>query len=220
MNRFIQILKATLLLFSLMSLPNCKPIGGIFDDTKPPTDPSILINSDGSITSSLFVSLTLSAQTSFEMYITNTADCTSGGEWESYSTSKSWTLSQNNSTATVSAKFRDRSLNETSCYSDTIIHDDIILVWRPPLQRKLSLRLSPILWVKRLRLLYIVIRAAARRYLLRLHFLRVVILKPQPLCPLMPLPLFTPRQLTEFPIAPPAPRWDPIPMISPYRRSH
>ena len=126
MNRFIQILKATLLLFSLMSLPNCKPIGGIFDDTKPPTDPSILINSDGSITSSLFVSLTLSAQTSFEMYITNTADCTSGGEWESYSTSKSWTLSQNNSTATVSAKFRDRSLNETSCYSDTIIHDDII----------------------------------------------------------------------------------------------
>ena len=58
------------------------------------------------------------------MYITNTSGCTSGGSWEAYSSSKaSWTIAQTNATATVYVKFRDSLHNESSCESDTIIHD-------------------------------------------------------------------------------------------------
>ena len=57
------------------------------------------------------------------MYITNTAGCT-GGTYETYATSKSWTLSKINTTATVYVKFRDSAGIETTCINDTIIHDN------------------------------------------------------------------------------------------------
>ena len=58
-------------------------------------------------------------------YMTNTNGCGSGGAWETIAASKAWTLGQTNSTATVYVKYRDQAHNESSCVSDTIIHDDI-----------------------------------------------------------------------------------------------
>src|SRR5690606_11740237 len=48
----------------------------------------------------------------------------SGGSYEAFTSSKSWSLGQTNATATVYAKFKDTAGNESSCISDTIIHDD------------------------------------------------------------------------------------------------
>jgi hypothetical protein len=59
------------------------------------------------------------------MYITNTAGCASGGVYETYATSKaSWTLAIANATNTVYAKFKDAVGNESTCVSDTILHDN------------------------------------------------------------------------------------------------
>jgi hypothetical protein len=94
-------------------------------DTNPPTSPSVVINSNASHTSTTAANLTLSAGEASEMYVTTIDGCTSGGTWEPYVTSKSWTLAQTNAAATVFAKFKDLAGNETACVSDTIIHDDI-----------------------------------------------------------------------------------------------
>jgi hypothetical protein len=94
-------------------------------DTVSPSSPSLSINSGANYTSSTASTLTLSADGSpDQMYITNTAGCASGGSWEAYATSKSWTLGQTNSTTTVYAKFKDLAGNETACVNDTIIHDN------------------------------------------------------------------------------------------------
>ena len=76
-------------------------------------------------TNSATQSLTLAATDASEMYITNTAECTSGGTWETYATSKSWTLAQTNATAIVYAKYRSLSGLESSCISTQILHDNI-----------------------------------------------------------------------------------------------
>ena len=93
-------------------------------DTTPPAPPSVTINGGDSHTNLSSVNLNLGAADADEMYITNTAACASGGAWESYSPIKSsWALGQSNSTATVYVKYRDIALNESTCESDTIIHD-------------------------------------------------------------------------------------------------
>lgn len=97
-------------------------------DTASPTSTSISINAGAAYTNSTSAALTLSATDSnsgIQIYITNTAGCGSGGTYEAYSTSKSWTLAQTNSTATVYVKFKDSVSNESSCISDSIIHDSI-----------------------------------------------------------------------------------------------
>lgn len=83
----------------------------------------ILINNGDLTTQSLDVTLTFSASGINQMYVTNTSGCATGGSWESYATTKSWTLGQSNSLATVYVKFRDAALNETECYSDDITHE-------------------------------------------------------------------------------------------------
>jgi len=90
-------------------------------------EPSISINNKALYTKSTQVSLSLAGPNSpQEMYITNTANCTSGGTWEPYSDSKAnWTISQSNSTATVYVKYRNLDLIESTCVNDTIIHDNI-----------------------------------------------------------------------------------------------
>ncbi|NDE17649.1 hypothetical protein EBZ80_22255, partial [bacterium] len=96
-------------------------------DLDPPTGMSILVAGGAAYTTSTTVNLTLAATDASAMYITNTAGCGSGGSWETFSTSKAgWSLAQTNATATVYAKFRDDAGNETSCVSDTIIHDDVV----------------------------------------------------------------------------------------------
>ncbi|RYZ54399.1 MAG: hypothetical protein EOP07_16025, partial [Proteobacteria bacterium] len=109
------------------SLGNASPFissgASLLVDTSPPLATTLSIAAAAAITSTASNPLTLAATGADQMYITNTASCTSGGTWEAYATSKTWTLGQSNSTATVYAKFRDNAGNESSCLSDSIIHD-------------------------------------------------------------------------------------------------
>lgn len=92
-------------------------------DSMPPTENSMIINSNNPYTQLTTVTLTLNSTDASEMYITDTAGCESGGHWETFSTTKSWTLSQTNTTVSVYAKFRDVLENTSSCINDSIIHD-------------------------------------------------------------------------------------------------
>lgn len=97
-------------------------------DTTAPTSTSISINSGAGFTNSTSATLTLAAtdaNSGIQMYVTNTSGCSSGGSWESFNVSKSWTLGQTNVATTVYVKYRDSVNNESSCISDTIIHDNI-----------------------------------------------------------------------------------------------
>ncbi|QLY26452.1 hypothetical protein [Bdellovibrio sp. KM01] len=95
-------------------------------DTVVPTG-SVVINGGASTTTSLSTTLTLtSSDSGGEMYVTNTAGCASGGAWEAFATSKSWSLATADATNTVYSKFKDAAGNESSCYSDTIVHTSTI----------------------------------------------------------------------------------------------
>lgn len=97
----------------------------IIHDDIPPLSPSINIASSALYTSSVATSLSLGSSDASEMFISNVAGCGSGGSYESFATSKAWTLGQENETATVYVKFKDLAENETACISDTILHDNI-----------------------------------------------------------------------------------------------
>jgi len=58
------------------------------------------------------------------MFITNNPDCTSEGNWEPYTTTKTWQIAQTNNLATVYAKFRDAEKNESNCISRSVTHDN------------------------------------------------------------------------------------------------
>ena len=97
----------------------------IVHDSIPPTSGSLSISSGSSYTTSSTVTLSPSATGASEMYVTNTSGCLSGGSWETYSTTKTgWSLGQSNATATVFVRYRDEANNPTSCYNDTIVHDN------------------------------------------------------------------------------------------------
>lgn len=95
-------------------------------DRSPPTSPTLSIAGGAAYTTTSSVTLSISASGATQMYLTHTAGCTSGGTWETYAASKTgWILAQTNTTATVYVKFRDTALNESTCASDTIIHDNV-----------------------------------------------------------------------------------------------
>ncbi|MFK7872499.1 MAG: hypothetical protein AB8C84_04920, partial [Oligoflexales bacterium] len=97
----------------------------IIHDNIAPTSPSLTITG-GIATSNQSPNLILNAADASEMYITNTAGCSTDGAWETYATSKSsWNLGQTNTVATVYVKYRDSVGNESNCVSDTIVHDNI-----------------------------------------------------------------------------------------------
>ena len=79
-----------------------------------------MINSGATYTTSTNVTLTLSASGATEMCISNTTSCTA---WQSYATSRSWTLTSGDGTKKVYAKFRDAAGNTTGNYTDTITLD-------------------------------------------------------------------------------------------------
>jgi alpha-tubulin suppressor-like RCC1 family protein len=58
-----------------------------------------------------------------QMYLTETADCLSGGTWESYQVTKPWTFSGNDGVKTIYVKFRDQFNHQTLCESASIILD-------------------------------------------------------------------------------------------------
>jgi hypothetical protein len=92
-------------------------------DTTPPTG-SISINGGSTYTNSTSVTLTLSASDSdgvSQMCISNSSTCSS---WETYATSKTWTLTSGDGTKNVYVWFKDSAGNQnTSPYSDTITLD-------------------------------------------------------------------------------------------------
>ena len=88
-----------------------------------PSSPSISINSGAEYTNSKDVTLTLSAKDDpTEMLISENPNF-SGASWETYATSKAFSLSSGDGTKTVYAKFRDKWYAETDAVSDTIVLD-------------------------------------------------------------------------------------------------
>ncbi len=87
---------------------------------------SIYINNDDVYTNSSGVTLTIENNSADEMYITNTKDCASGGQWEPYSMSKPWSLGEANIRTKSYIKFREAgSTVESTCTWDSIIHDNL-----------------------------------------------------------------------------------------------
>ena len=92
-------------------------------DTAAPTSGSVSINSGASITNNTSVTLTLSATGASEMMISESSTF-EGGSYESYATSKSFTLSSGDGTKTIYVKYKDLAGNETTeTISDSITLD-------------------------------------------------------------------------------------------------
>lgn len=83
------------------------------------TDPMIVINGGAQYTATRQVNLTILATTAVQIWVSNNAQF-SEGNWESYKTSKSWTLPEGEGTKTVflKAKYSDGTISNVS--SDTI----------------------------------------------------------------------------------------------------
>lgn len=105
-------------------------VGGLLDlsitqDNTLPTG-TIIVNGDDAYTTSPVVNLALSATGSgngvADMRFRNNDG--NWSTWESYSTSKVWTLSAVNGLKTVETEYRDFAGNISSTYSDAIILDD------------------------------------------------------------------------------------------------
>ena len=93
-------------------------------DTAAPTSNSISIDADADYDNDGSVDLTLASTGAAEMRVSNASDC-STGSYEAYGTTKNaWALAQTNATAIVYVMFKDSAGNESTCISDTIIHDD------------------------------------------------------------------------------------------------
>ena len=92
--------------------------------TTAPTNRSIVINNGATYANTALVSLQIHAEDvlAMQMMLANDAGF-SGGVWESYATSKAWTLAAGDGTKTVYVKFRDALLNESAAVSDSIILD-------------------------------------------------------------------------------------------------
>ncbi|MCA9382202.1 hypothetical protein KC660_02225 [Candidatus Dojkabacteria bacterium] len=90
---------------------------------------SISINGGDAYTSSANVILTLSATDTgsgvSQMMISNSSSF-SGATWETYSTTKAWSLISGNGTKTVYVKYKDNDSNISSAYSDSIILDSTV----------------------------------------------------------------------------------------------
>lgn len=87
---------------------------------------SIFINNDEDYTNTSSVMLTIENNSANEMYVTNSKDCASGGQWEPYAPSKAWSLSESNVRTKAYVKFREVSGGpESICTWDSIIHDNI-----------------------------------------------------------------------------------------------
>jgi hypothetical protein len=85
-------------------------------DTIPPFGNTLVIN-DGIVPTTLTVELALTSSEATDVYITNTAGCTSGGEWIPFSPTISWILEPIGTTATVYVQFRDLAGNPSGCLS-------------------------------------------------------------------------------------------------------
>lgn len=96
-------------------------------DSTGPTG-AITVNSGAAATNNRATTLTLAGTDSLtsvtHMKISESASFT-GASWESYATSKAFTVSTGDGTKTVYVKFKDAAGNESLVYSDTIVLDTV-----------------------------------------------------------------------------------------------
>ena len=95
---------------------------------------SIVINSDNTTTAVRAVSLALTATdaaSGVAQMMLSEDPAFSGAAWETYSTSKTFTLSTTDGTKTIYAKFRDVAGNVSDVASDSIVLDTVVLA--PPI---------------------------------------------------------------------------------------
>ena len=90
-------------------------------DTTPPSVTYFRINNGSTYTTSTSVTLNSSVSGAYQVRFLNSGS--TWGSWQSYSTSKSWTLPSGDATKTVYAQYRDSLYNTTSSVADTIILD-------------------------------------------------------------------------------------------------
>jgi hypothetical protein len=93
--------------------------GYVPSDTTAPTNTSVLINAGDNTTTSISTTLTLGATDATQMMISNDSAFT-GGVWENFVASKSWTLTSGDGVKTVYAKFKDSVGNISSVVTDVI----------------------------------------------------------------------------------------------------
>jgi hypothetical protein len=88
---------------------------------------SIVIDGGAIYTRKSQVELTILNSRATHMYVTDSPDCASGGEWEPYARIRPWELGARNSEAAVYVKFKDerRPGLVTECFDDTIVHDNV-----------------------------------------------------------------------------------------------
>lgn len=103
---------------------NSSNLSGVLVDGIAPSADLIQINTGESFTTNTSANLTLSATDADQMYITTDSGCSTLGTWESYSTSKSVSLSSNSSN-TIYFKVKGTNGNESSCISSSIVHDSL-----------------------------------------------------------------------------------------------
>jgi len=97
--------------------------GNITLDTTTPTNLDVSINSDQTYTNSTSVTLTLDASDSYNMKMRFNNSGGNWSNWESYSQSKSWTLSNGSGTKTVYYQVKDLAGNTATAVSDSITLD-------------------------------------------------------------------------------------------------
>lgn len=85
-----------------------------------PTNASISIKAGAAETNAAEVTLTLSATNATEMMVSNQSNF-AGISWESYKTSKTWTLGTGLGKKTVYAKFKSSTGNESAVVSDDVM---------------------------------------------------------------------------------------------------
>ena len=99
-----------------------------------PSNPSISIAGGADGTNNVNVTLTLGATSATDMMISNNSDF-SGASWETYATTKDWTLTAGDGTKTVYAKFKSSTGDVSSIVSDTITLNSLLISPLPPSQQ-------------------------------------------------------------------------------------
>jgi hypothetical protein len=99
--------------------------GGAIIFTKyAPFGASVIINGGEEKTAKREVKLALKAPDAKMMALSERADFSDGGSWESFSPTKDWTLTAGNGKKIVYAKFKNAAGTESEAYSDSIFLDN------------------------------------------------------------------------------------------------
>lgn len=125
---FIHVFEAALLFAALLAFQNCSKVR--FYKLTPHSEQLLstadfTINNGAPFTSDISVTVQIHSRQAAQMYITNVAGCASGGSWEPVKRERPWVLGQNNTRATVYAKFKTVYGTDLPCTDANIIHDDI-----------------------------------------------------------------------------------------------